>query len=144
MNSNDLEEIKEIFSIFDSIGDGMISQSELGDALRALEQNPTEAEVRKHLEQFKPNERLSFEQFVPILQSIAKNKSKHKFDDFVEGLRHFDDEMTGQINGGALRRVLTQLGEPMTDAQVEDLLAGMEDDHGMVNYEELVKSVLSG
>ena len=33
--------------LFDSKGDGKISGRQLGDALRAMGQNPTEAEVKK-------------------------------------------------------------------------------------------------
>lgn len=38
---------QETFSLFDSKGDGKISGRQLGDVLRAMGQNPTEAEVKK-------------------------------------------------------------------------------------------------
>ena len=40
-------ENKDAFSLFDRKGDGKIDLSQLGDVLRALGQNPTNAEVKK-------------------------------------------------------------------------------------------------
>jgi Ca2+-binding EF-hand superfamily protein len=40
-----LTETKEAFALFDKKGTGTISRESLGDLLRALGQNPTQAEV---------------------------------------------------------------------------------------------------
>lgn len=54
--------------MFDSRGDGKIHVAQVGDALRALGQNPTESDVKKCTHQLKPDERISFEVFLPIYQ----------------------------------------------------------------------------
>lgn len=40
-------EFQETFSLFDNKGDGKIYAHQLGEVLRAMGQNPTEAEVKK-------------------------------------------------------------------------------------------------
>jgi calmodulin len=45
-------------------------------------------------------------------------------DEFVKGFQVFDKEGRGRIGAGELRYVLTQLGEKMTDAEVDELLKG--------------------
>ncbi|KAH8289791.1 hypothetical protein KR054_011107 [Drosophila jambulina] len=139
-----LEEFQEAFNLFDNRGDGKIQLSQVGECLRALGQNPTESDVKKCTHQLKPDERISFEVFLPIYQAISKARSGDSADDFIEGLRHFDKDASGYISSAELRHLLTTLGEKLTDEEVEQLLANMEDQQGNINYEEFVRMVMSG
>uniref|UniRef100_A0A0A9W2H1 Myosin-2 essential light chain n=1 Tax=Lygus hesperus TaxID=30085 RepID=A0A0A9W2H1_LYGHE len=139
-----VEEFQEAFQLFDNRGDNKIHVSQIGDALRALGQNPTESDVKKFTHQHKPDERISFEVFLPIYQAISKGRTSDTAEDFIEGLRHFDKDGNGFISTAELRHLLTTLGEKLTDEEVEQLLAGQEDSQGNVNYEEFVHVVMSG
>lgn len=140
-----IAEFQEAFALFDNRNDGMISVGLLGNVLRALGQNPTEQEVKKCCNQFKnPDERITFEVFLPILQAISKNRCTDQAEDFIEGLRHFDKDGSGYISSAELRHLLTTLGEKLTDDEVEQLLAGQEDSQGNIHYEDFVRMVMSG
>jgi myosin light chain 6 len=129
--------MQETFQLFDSRGDNKIHISQIGDALRALGQNPTESDVKKFTHQHKPgvvslfcwcerekrmsywpfrylrfptDERISFDVFLPIYQAISKGRSSDTADDFIEGLRHFDKDGNGFISSAELRHLLTTLG----------------------------------
>ncbi|CAM9143498.1 myosin light polypeptide 6-like isoform X1 [Lampetra fluviatilis] len=147
-SKDQLEEYKEAWTLFDRRGDNKITLSQAGDVMRALGQNPTNAEVAKLLGNPKPddlaNNTLDFEQFLPILQTLASAKDKGTFEDFVEGLRVFDKEGNGLLLGAELRHVLATLGEKMVEEEVETLLAGHENADGYINYEAFVKHILTG
>jgi len=143
-SEDQLAEMEEAFQLFDNRGDNKIHISHIGNALRALGQNPTESDVKKFAHQHKADERIPFEVFLPIYQAISKNRSSNTADDFNEGLRHFDKEGNGFISSAELRHLLTTLGEKLSDEEVEQLLAGQEDSLGNINYEDFVRSVTSG
>lgn len=149
--------------MFDNRGDGKIQQQQIGECLRALGQNPTESDVKKFTHQLKPDERISFEVFLPIYQvrflqdlaqlvdkkykffkAISKQRSGDTADDFIEGLRHFDKDASGFISSAELRHLLTTLGEKLSDEEVEQLMNNQEDSQGNVNYEEFVRMVMNG
>uniref|UniRef100_A0A2K5N7W8 EF-hand domain-containing protein n=1 Tax=Cercocebus atys TaxID=9531 RepID=A0A2K5N7W8_CERAT len=101
-----------------------ILYNQCGDVMRALGQNPTNAEVLKVLGNPKSDEMnvkvLDFEHFLPMLQTVAKNKDQGTYEEYVEGLRK------------------------VTEEEVEMLVAGHEDSNACINYEELVRMVLNG
>jgi myosin light chain 6 len=144
MSEYNQPEYQETFNLFDNRGDGKIYAHQLGEVLRAMGQNPTEAEVKKCGYHNDPDFRISFEMFLPILATISKNRDNSTLEDFVEGFRVFDKEQNGTISSAELRHLLTSLGERLHDDECEQLLVNQEDSQGNVNYEEFIKSVLSG
>ena len=58
--------------------------------------------------------RISFEVFLPILQSVSRDKVQNRPDEFVEGFRLFDKENNGYIQSAELRHILTCLGNYCT------------------------------
>ncbi|KYO46549.1 hypothetical protein Y1Q_0018340 [Alligator mississippiensis] len=79
-SADQIEDFKEAFSLFDRTpsGEMKIAYAQCGDVLRALGQNPTNAEVLRVLGKPKPEEMnakmLDFETFLPILQHISRVK----------------------------------------------------------------------
>ncbi|KAE8626448.1 hypothetical protein XENTR_v10006632 [Xenopus tropicalis] len=138
-SDDQIADYKESFQLFDRVGDGKILFGQCGDVMRALGQNPTNAEVMKVLGNPKPEDMniktLDFEQFLPMMQTVAKNRDVPGLEDIIEGLRVFDKEGNGTVMGSELRHVLVSLGEKMTDDEVETLLSNHEDANGCINYE---------
>ncbi|CAF3965820.1 unnamed protein product [Rotaria sordida] len=59
-----------------------------------------------------------------------------------KGLKVFDKEQNGSISSAELRHLLTNLGERLSDEEVEQLLSGFEDKNGLINYEDWIRKLL--
>eukprot|EP00794_Sanderia_malayensis_P017601 gene17601-19354_t len=141
--------LEESFLLYDTIGDGKIDINLLGDALRGLGLNPTVNDVDKIRKQIDPSnsaKRVSFDEFLPIYQSVLQKDKKAKMtnDDFVECFRVFDKDGTGLITAGELHHVLTTLGERLAPADIDLLTQGLENKQGQVHIEDFVRTVMEG
>ena len=146
LTDREMDELRDNFSLYDTVGDGKVESYNIGQALRAVGLNPTEAEVGKVLKEIDPsgNKRISFEEFAPVMMSFRSRKHKYGQDVFIDSLRVFDTDNSGTISSGELRHVLTGLGEKLSDEDVDTLIQGFEDNQGQINYEDFVKSVMNG
>ena len=140
-------ELKEIFNLYDEELDGKIDGTQIGDVVRAAGLKPTNAAVWKAAGQEykrKGEKRLTFEEWAPIYEQLTKEKEAGTFADFMEGLKVFDKEECGKIMSAELRHILLALGERLNTEEVDELLKGVEDSEGMVNYEAFIKKVMAG
>ena len=149
MTQRERDLLEESFSLYDTIGDSKIEIGYLGEALRGLGLNPTEGDVQKIVRELDSTgtKRMSFEEFLPIYQSLSTRVSeRHKKNktDFLECFRVFDKEQNGTITAGELQHVMTTLGEALTPAQVDLITQNLEDKNGMINIEEFVNTVMEG
>ncbi|KAI0233027.1 myosin II light chain [Massospora cicadina] len=145
LSEEHIGEIREAFSLFDKTGNGTIPSSSVGELLRALCQNPTESELREILSNL-PDQTgsIGFDTFLGILQRPGGFKPAGEIEDFVQAFQVFDKDRTGYISVGELRYVLTSLGDKLTDAEVDELLKGVEiSKDGMINYEDFIKMLLN-
>lgn len=140
-------ELKEIFNLYDEELDGKIDGTQIGDVVRAAGLKPTNAMVTKASGQEykkKGEKRITFEEWLPIYEQLTKEKEQGAFPDFMEGLKVFDKEESGKILAAELRHILLALGERLSADEVDEMMKGVEDGEGMVNYEAFIKKVLAG
>jgi Ca2+-binding EF-hand superfamily protein len=88
---------------------------------------------------------VDFDAFSKILNRPNGFRDPGEPEEYCRGFQVFDKDMTGFIGVGQLRYILTNLGEKMSDEEVDELLKGVNVDtsSGEVNYVELVRTILA-
>ncbi len=144
-NDEQIEEMKDCFSLFDKKGDMKVEHDKVIDVLRSLGLNPLSEDVKKCLENSDlMNQRVDFETFYAIYQQLSKSSAQVGYDDMVEALKTFDRDQTGMVSAAELRHIFMNIGDKMTEEQVQAATSQLEDANACVNYEELIKTVMSG
>ncbi|XP_037730518.1 myosin light chain alkali isoform X1 [Drosophila subpulchrella] len=142
----EVENVEFVFEVMGSPGEG-IDAVDLGDALRALNLNPTLALIEKMGGTKKRNEKkIKLDEFLPIYSQVKKEKEQGCYEDFIECLKLYDKEENGTMMLAELQHALLALGESLDDEQVESLFADCmdpEDDEGFIPYSQFVQRLMS-
>ena len=139
-----IEEMKDCYSIFDRVGDLCVEHYLIVDVLRSLGLNPLTADVDKCLENSKlVNTRVDFETFYGIYKQLSKNPSSGSYADMVEGLGTMDREQCGLVNGAELRLILMNIGDKMTEEQIELIVQDHEDASKNIVYRDMIRKVMA-
>lgn len=136
-----LREFEVAFNQFDSDKDGRITINELGAMMRSIGQTPTEIELHEMIEevdQDKDNE-IDFNEFVTMMmKTIHDVESEERT---LEAFKVFDRDGSGVIRVSELKNIMMQLGDPISDAEADDLLQLANQEEGLIDYVEFVKSI---
>ena len=147
LSSKDVEKAEFAFSIYDADGSNNIDAADLGNLLRALGTNPTNATIEKLGGTKKRGEKtLSLAEFLPIYSQVKKDKEQGCYEDFVECLKLYDKQENGKMLGAELSHVLLSLGERLDEKECEAVLRDCmdkEDEDGFIPYTPFVKKMMS-
>jgi len=144
LTEEQIAEFKEAFSLFDKDGDGTITTKELGTVMRSLGQNPTEAELQDMINEVDAdgNGTIDFPEFLSLM--ARKMKDTDTEEELVEAFKVFDRDGNGLISAAELRHVMTNLGEKLTDEEVDEMIREADvDGDGHINYEEFVRMMMA-
>lgn len=140
LSEEKIAEFKEAFSLFDRDGDGRITTKELGTVMRSLGQNPTEAELQDMAVEVDTDGSgtIDFPEFLSLM--ARKMRDTDSEEEMREAFRVFDKDGNGYISAAELRHIMTNLGEKLTDEEVDEMIKEADfNDDGQVNYEEFVR-----
>ncbi|KAG0249048.1 hypothetical protein BG011_009629 [Mortierella polycephala] len=144
LTETQLAEFKEAFSLFDKDGDGTITTKELGTVMRSLGQNPTEADLQDMVNEVDAdgNGTIDFPEFLTMM--ARKMVDTESEEEIKEAFKVFDKDGNGYISAAELRHVLTNLGERLSDQEVDEMITEADvDGDGQINYDEFVRMMMS-
>ncbi|KAK2703252.1 myosin light chain 1-like isoform X1 [Artemia franciscana] len=148
LSARDVERAKFAFSIYDFDGNETVDAFYLGDCLRALNLNPTLAQIEKLGGTKKKNEKkLKVEEFLPIFSQVKKEKDHGTLEDFIECMKLYDKSENGTMMLAELNHILLALGEKLEDSQVDSIFKECmdpEDDEGNIPYTPFLQKLIAG
>merc|ERR1711998_428341 len=116
-----LAEIGEAFQLFDIDGSGTIDAKELGTAMRALGMEASKEETRKMIEDIDKDGSgtIDFEEFLAMMTArVGDSQSR---EEQLKIFKLFTDEGKDVIDFASIKRVAGDLGENMSDEDLQEL-----------------------
>eukprot|EP00624_Nannochloropsis_granulata_P007597 evm.model.NODE_8653_length_7507_cov_21.255362.2 len=121
------QEIKEAFELFDTEGTGRIDSKELRVAMRALGFEPRKEEVARLVASAVEEDEsgsITYKKFVEMM--AVKMGEKDGREEMAKAFRLFDAGEKGVISFQDLKRVARELGESMTDQELQEMIGTSE------------------
>ena len=137
LSEDQKSEIKEAFDLFDAEKTGRIDYHELKVCMRALGFDVKKQEVLSLMRQYDRNETGSIDWggFSEIL--TEKYLARDPAQEIEKAFALFDDDQSGKISLRNLRRVARELGEKLSDDELQAMIDEFDKDgDGMINNEE--------
>ena len=123
LTEDEVEEIKEAFDLFDTDGSGSIDPKELRAAMQSLgfeAKNQTIYQMINDLDKNKSGN-IDFDEFLDMM--TARMSDRDTRDDINKVFRLFDEEGSQTITIKNLRKVARELGETMSDEELNEMIA---------------------
>ncbi|CAI9181328.1 unnamed protein product [Rangifer tarandus platyrhynchus] len=137
------QEIREAFDLFDADGTGTIDVKELkasSVAMRALGFEPKKEEIKKMISEIdkEGTGKMNFSDFLTVM--TQKMSEKDTKEEILKAFKLFDDDETGKISFKNLKRVAKELGENLSDEELQEMIDEADrDGDGEVNEQEFLR-----
>ncbi len=119
---------------------GTIDAKELKVAMRALGFEPKKEEIKKMISDIDKDGSgtIDFSEFLEMM--TAKMSERDSREEILKAFRLFDDDETGKISFRNLKRVAKELGENMTDEELQEMIDEADrDGDGEISEDEFLR-----
>ncbi|XP_066212325.1 centrin-2 [Saccopteryx leptura] len=140
LTAEQIQEIRQAFDLFDTDATGTIDVKELKVAMRALGFEPKKEEIKKMISEIdkEGTGKMNFNDFLTVM--TQKMSEKDTKEEILKAFKLFDDDETGTISFSNLKRVAKELGENLTDEELQEMIDEADrDGDGEVNEQEFLR-----
>ena len=138
LSNAQLEEFRGAFRQFDKDGGGSIDASELKALMASVGQVPTDEEVEEmvRIADADGSGSIDFPEFVTLM--AHKMAETENLELVQEAFKIFDDSGDGYISASEMRKIMINVGEPVTMDDCETLIREVDaNNDGHISFEEV-------
>lgn len=135
-------EYKRAFDIFDKDKNQLLEKNDLASLMNYLKFYPKDAELDEILGEFNDSKtkQISFTDFLEVMATRMFDGNAEN--DLLQAFRVFDKEGRGVINALNLREALADVDNELSREEMGDLIHGLIDNEGNINYTKLIREFL--
>jgi len=140
MSPEEMEEVTEAFQLFDVDQKGTIDVKEIKAAFRALGFQVKKQEIRQMMMDIDKVESSTvlFDEFVEMV--TPRMMARDTREEIMKVFRLFDDDNSNKITFKNLQRVARELGENLTDDELQEMIDEADrDGDNAINQEEFYR-----
>jgi len=138
--SQEHQELKETFKMFDLNNDGIITKEELGIVMKRLGRETNDRDLETMIRDVDTNGNgvVELDEFINMMKAQTRTMTS---DEAVrQAFQVFDKNGDNFINKDEIRMAMNNLGENVTEAEVNEMLQCMDlNKDGRVSFEEFKK-----
>ncbi|CAD7922308.1 unnamed protein product [Amoebophrya sp. A25] len=140
--SDQIEEFKEAFALFDKDNSGTITADELGVIMKSLGKNPTDDELDAMIAEVDEDGsgEIEFPEFLALMSK--KLQAADSIEEMREAFLVFDRDKSGSVTAAELKHVMNNLGEIVTDDEVEEMIREADEDgDGELSFDDFLQFI---
>jgi len=137
MTTEEEEEYKEAFKMFDLDGSGTIELTELKQVMLQLGQNPSDDDLMDMIRIVDVNgdNEIDFDEFLVMMTMRADDRDTDG--ELLEAFKLFDLDGSGSISREELTTLMKNLGQALTDDEIDAMIDEVDDNRdGEISFEE--------
>ncbi|XP_065060892.1 uncharacterized protein LOC135688111 isoform X1 [Rhopilema esculentum] len=149
LTSEQLEEFKEHFEMFDKDGDGTITTNELGTVMRNLGQNPSQDDLKQMISEVDEDGTgdIDFDEFCTLMARMmgldGMDEEPEAEESHKEAFKLLDQRGTGQISSTHFKEILGSISEKLSQSEINQIIEEIDPDHdGKINFSDFCKTLV--
>ncbi|CEF60196.1 G protein-coupled receptor, rhodopsin-like family and EF-hand domain and EF-hand domain pair and GPCR, rhodopsin-like, 7TM domain-containing protein [Strongyloides ratti] len=148
LTTEQIEQFKKYFNMFDKENKGYIRATQVGQILRTMGQAFEERDLKQLIKQFDADGsgEIEFEEFAAMVANfvVSGDDNAGLEEELREAFRLYDKEGNGYINVSDLREILRALDDNITEEELDEMITEIDSDgSGTVDFDEFME-MMSG
>merc|ERR1712012_1313977 len=147
LTTEEVLDLKELFMIYDSDKDGVLTFVQVKNAVSILGKQITDQRLLTIIKKFSndtKNYSLEFNEFLKMIAHDKNINTSENCDELIEAFRVFDEDNVGTISKSNLQTILFKLGYcPLQCENIDDMVKICSDDGERIDYTALSRILVS-